>query len=148
MSKKISSFKVWRFDLNLTWTWAKYENECHHRILRPKWPLKHVLHDTRSMFLSGGFIRPGIYLALCLALPAYLYSIFVFSSVTLWQNFGFRLSLVWSRQPIRRKESTLTWNWPDIWPFKEKLKTALECSRWDLSITALHSSLRLSKFGS
>ena len=34
------------FDLTLTWPWPQIEvrrkNECFHRILRPKWPTKHV----------------------------------------------------------------------------------------------------------
>ena len=46
-----------------------------------------------------------------------LHGIFVLPSVSFWQSFGLQLSLVWSRRPIRRKESEhLTWRWPDIWP--------------------------------
>ena len=42
-------FCVWRFnpiwpdlDLTLTSSWVRRKNECFHRILRPKWPIKHV----------------------------------------------------------------------------------------------------------
>ena len=87
------------FDLNLTW--VRYENECHHRILRSKWLIKYVSHDTRAIFSCGDLIWPDIDFDLYLALASYLHGIFVIPSVAFWQGLGLQRSLVWSRQPIK-----------------------------------------------
>ena len=49
---QIERFCVWRFnfiwpdpDLTLTASWVRRKNECFHRILRPKWPLKRHPHN-------------------------------------------------------------------------------------------------------
>ena len=105
------------FYLSLTWPKVKCENECHHRILRVKWPKKHVSHDTRAIFLYGDLIWPDLDLDLCLASISYLHDIFVIPSAAFSQSLRLQLSLVWFRQPIRRKESALTFDlWPDLDP--------------------------------
>ena len=30
----------------MTRCWVRRENECHYRVLRPKWPIQHTSHDT------------------------------------------------------------------------------------------------------
>ena len=98
------------FYLNWTWPWVRCENECHHRILRPKWLTKHVSHDIRAIFSSGDLIWPDLGLDLYLALASYLHGIFIIPSQAFWQGLGLQLTLVWSRQPIRRYESALNFD--------------------------------------
>ena len=40
-------------ELTLTFPQDKLKNECHHQILRPKWPIKHVSHGTDATSSFG-----------------------------------------------------------------------------------------------
>ena len=77
------------FYLNSTCLWVICENECHHQILPPKWPVKHVPQDTHAIFSYGDLNWPD--LDLCLALAPY--KIFIIVSIALWQSLGLQLSL-------------------------------------------------------
>ena len=76
----------------------------------------------------GDLIWTDLFLDLCLVLAPFLYDIFFISSVTLWHSLGSKFSLVWSRQPIRRKESALAFDLtlPRQLTFYANFKTALE----------------------
>ena len=69
---------------------------------------KHVSHDTHALFSYGDLIWPD--LDLYLALVTYLRDIFVIPSVAFSQILPLQLSLASPRQPIRRKESALTFD--------------------------------------
>ena len=71
--KKNWCFKIWCFDLNLAWPCVKCENECHHPIQRPKWPIKHVLHDFHAMFSHNNLVWPDLDLYVCVAWFPYIY---------------------------------------------------------------------------
>ena len=48
--KKIEFQGFASFALSLNWYCVKCKNERHHRILRPKWTLKLISHDTSALF--------------------------------------------------------------------------------------------------
>ena len=62
------------FDLNMIWPYIKCENECHHRILRPKWVKTRVVPQS-CYILYGGFIWPDLDLDLYVALVSFLRAI-------------------------------------------------------------------------
>ena len=64
-------------------------------------------HGTRAMFPYGDLILPDIDLDLYLALVSSLHGILVIPAVAFSQSLRSQLSLVWSRQPIKQKESAL-----------------------------------------
>ena len=107
------------FDLSLTWPSVRYENERCRRILRSKWPIRHVSHDTRAIFLCSDLIWPDLDIDLYLTFASYLHDIFVIPSVEFWA--GLKLAAVAVLVSATDKGETiqlwpLTWPWPDIWP--------------------------------
>ena len=61
---KILNYKIYSFDLQLDLSSVKSKNECGHRMLRPKWPFKHMPHDTHAKFSFGDLIWPELGLEL------------------------------------------------------------------------------------
>ena len=117
-----------KFDLywpELDLAWVKCENERHHRILRPKWPVNHVSHDIGAISSYGDLIWPGtdLELELGLAWAPYLYGTFVIHSVALWQSLDCSClrSGLGSRYGEKSQLWPLTWSWPDTWPLKKNL---------------------------
>ena len=128
------------FDLNMTWPRVRYENLCHHRILRPKQSIKHVSHDTRAMFSYGGLTWPDLDLNLCLL------SISVLLTWHLRHPFSstlavFGLAAVSDLVPAAHKAMQVSFDLTFDLTFTRyltliKIKIALDSSRWELSIAA------------
>ena len=110
-SRKSWVLKFDLFDLNMTWPWVRCENECHYRILRPKWPIQHMSHDTHVVFLYGDLIWPDV--DLYLALASYLHDIFVIPSEAYW--WSFRLVVASGLVSATEKAKRVSFDiWPDI----------------------------------
>ena len=116
----VSKFQL--FDLNLTWPWVRYENECHHRILRPKWPINVWTCVTRYLcYISMRWPHltwPGPWPVLSISLLLTLHLLHPFSSILP----GFGPAAVSGLVSAADKGDTsqlrpLTWPWPEIWPF-------------------------------
>ena len=113
--------------------WFRCECECRHRVIRLKWPVKHISHDANAAIPYGTFLtwsdmRPLLRLAWALTYmphPSSLQRHFdkVWIRCCLW---------VWFLQAIRRKVGV--WPWPDIWPFEGNLRLhenpLIESFRW------------------
>ena len=72
---------------------VKCQNECHHRILYPKWSVKHVSHYNNVKFIADDLIWPDLDLDFCLAWVPCLNGTFVIPSEVFQQSFGSQLSL-------------------------------------------------------
>ena len=111
---------IWDFDLihlawlTLTFSWIKFTDECRHRILLPKWPIKHVSHDTHATFWFGDLIWPE------LDLDLYLHSIRPILICYILHHLrsllaGFGLAVVISSISVANKEKSIDFDpWPDL----------------------------------
>ena len=119
-----SKFDV--FILELTGSWGKCENECHHRILRLKWPVKHVSRDTRAIFSYVTSFDLTLIFDLCLALATIRHLYHPFSSTFAQFELAALSDLVSAANKAKRVSFDL---WPDFDPTLDLLRTFYECIR-------------------
>ena len=136
------SFKIWPIwpaiglTLREMFKWETPSN------FTSRWLIKHVSYDTRIIFSRWPQLTwPWPVISISLLLSWHLRHPFssIFAELRL-------LSLVWSRQPIRWKESALTFD-PTLNRHLTLLiffRITLESPRWELSIAASRSSPWLS----
>ena len=106
------TFEFSKCDL-FTWTWPDLRSNVKMSVTIEFYVWndpKNMCHTTLVIFLYGDLIWPDLDLDLRSASISYLHGIFVIPSVAFSQSLRLRLSLVWFRQPIRRKESALTFD--------------------------------------
>ena len=110
--------KIWPiltyFDLKLTFPQVKLKNECHHRLLRPKWPTKHALHDIHATFSFGDLVWPDLDLDPYLVWDPYLQATF-FISWEAFRKFGFTAVVSPVSGANQAKNDNL-----DLWPDLDK----------------------------
>ena len=97
------------FYLTFNFPRVKYKNECHHNILRPRWPLKYVSHNTYT-FSFGHLIWPSLGLRQIQGL--YLYGVLFIPWVAFWHT----LAAIFSPASTGGKaKSDYFEPWPGLW---------------------------------
>ena len=84
----------------------KLKNEYHHRILHPKWPIKHVSSEAHVTFSFGDFIWADLDIYLNIMHITYLYATFAQIEKPL-AKFDPQVLSVLSWYPTRRKVAIL-----------------------------------------